>query len=563
MTGRTAHLIGARRGLEERARLAADLVLGVRRAEHREHQPIDADRRLDHVGHVLLLALVVVVLHRLAALLGVLGEVVAAARRQAHQLLRAEGELEDDVGARARVVRQLVVLVDLALHQRRVEPDVEQPLLERRIHCSWKSLPDVVVRRDEVLDLHLLELARAEDEVARRDLVAERLADLRDPERHLRRRPRAQKVFAPNCAPNCANCAPNCARPALRAELRAADGGTLTRARRDDVLEVGEDALRRLGAEVRDRRRVGERADVRLEHQVEVARRRERAGLAGGGRRDQTLLFVGRLGEVLELGRSAPCFFACSGALLAPNCACAESRARLLLHFVRHRQRLRLHLAALEHGDVAERLAVDVRARPEELVGAVASFDSLQSTIGSEKPSTWPDACHTAGAAMIDESRPTTSSRRCTMSRHHAFLMFARSSAERAVVEEAGEAAVHLRGLEDEAAPLAHVHDLVHRRPAVDRRVGRRLHVCGSRRGDAQRRRHARTAARGAPSATRPTDNTPLSLASMVKAHKRRCICQRDAGRRRHQRDGSRAQLAGRSSRPLMVSIASAAPDTL
>ena len=74
-------------------------------------------------------------------------------------------------------------------------------------------------------------------------------------------------------------------------------------ARRDDVLEVGEDALRGLGAEVRDGRRVGERADVRLEHQVEVARRRERAGLAGGGRRDQTLLVVGRLGEVLELGQ--------------------------------------------------------------------------------------------------------------------------------------------------------------------------------------------------------------------------------------------------------------------
>ena len=114
-----------------------------------------------------------------------LREVVAAARRQAHQLLRAEGELEDDVGARARVVRQLVVLVDFALHQRRVEANVEQPLLEGRNPFLVEVLPDVVVRRDEVLDLHLLELARAEDEVARRDLVAERLADLRDPERHL------------------------------------------------------------------------------------------------------------------------------------------------------------------------------------------------------------------------------------------------------------------------------------------------------------------------------------------------------------------------------------------
>jgi hypothetical protein len=38
---------------------------------------------------------------------------------------------------------------------------------------------------DEELHLHLLELAGAEDEVARRDLVAERLADLPDPERDL------------------------------------------------------------------------------------------------------------------------------------------------------------------------------------------------------------------------------------------------------------------------------------------------------------------------------------------------------------------------------------------
>ena len=36
----------------------------------------------------------------------------------------------------------------------------------------------------EELDLHLLELARAEREVARRDLVAEALAHLGDAERH-------------------------------------------------------------------------------------------------------------------------------------------------------------------------------------------------------------------------------------------------------------------------------------------------------------------------------------------------------------------------------------------
>src|SRR5205085_4538146 len=79
--------------------------------------------------------------------------------------------------------------------------------------------------------LHLLELAKPEEEVAGRDLVAERLAtDLRDAERRLAAR-----------------------------EL-------------GDVLEVDEDPLRGLGAEVGGRAAVGERADLRLEHEVELAR---------------------------------------------------------------------------------------------------------------------------------------------------------------------------------------------------------------------------------------------------------------------------------------------------
>ena len=74
-------------------------------------------------------------------------------------------------------------------------------------------------RRHEELHLHLLELEGAEDEVPRRDLVAERLPDLRDPERR----------------------------------LPARDLG--------DVLEVDEDALRGLGAEVRVLSGLLDRAD--------------------------------------------------------------------------------------------------------------------------------------------------------------------------------------------------------------------------------------------------------------------------------------------------------------
>ena len=85
-------------------------------------------------------------------------------------------------------------------------------------------------RRHEVLHLHLLELARAEDEVPGRDLVAKRLAHLRDPERRF-----------------------------LAREL-------------EHVLEVDEDPLRRLRAQVRRRSRLLHRPNRGLEHEVEVAR---------------------------------------------------------------------------------------------------------------------------------------------------------------------------------------------------------------------------------------------------------------------------------------------------
>src|SRR5687767_12984391 len=53
------------------------------------------------------------------------------------------------------------------------------------------------VRLDEVFHLHLLKLARAQNEIARRDLVAKRLTDLRDPKRYLapHRRLHVQEVY--------------------------------------------------------------------------------------------------------------------------------------------------------------------------------------------------------------------------------------------------------------------------------------------------------------------------------------------------------------------------------
>src|SRR5688572_27378270 len=97
------------------------------------------------------------------------------------------------------------------------------------------------LRVDEELHLHLLELTRAEDEVPGRDLVAERLADLRDAEWDL-----------------------------LASRLL-------------DVEEVHVDALRRLRAQVDHRRAVLDRPHERLEHEVEHARAAQRALRAAHG----------------------------------------------------------------------------------------------------------------------------------------------------------------------------------------------------------------------------------------------------------------------------------------
>src|SRR5262249_1266054 len=145
----------------------------------------------------------------------------------------AEREAVLDVDRLLRVVGQLVrrMLAEAEAGFRdavtRVPaPAAREPLLEDRRG---------VVGLDEVLHLHLLELAHPEDEVAGADLVAEALADLSDAE------------------------------------------GQLLAARLLNVLEVDVAALRRLGAEVDDRGVVLDGTHERLEHQVEASRRAQRA----------------------------------------------------------------------------------------------------------------------------------------------------------------------------------------------------------------------------------------------------------------------------------------------
>ena len=96
-------------------------------------------------------------------------------------------------------------------------------------HAAADRLDDFI-RLDEKLQLHLLELARAEGEIARRDLVAKRLADLRN----------AERDFLPRSLQH--------------------------------VLELRENRLRGFRAEIGDVLVRFERPTMRLEHQVEGPR---------------------------------------------------------------------------------------------------------------------------------------------------------------------------------------------------------------------------------------------------------------------------------------------------
>ena len=165
-------------------RLAADLLFAVRVDEERERRPVSAGRGLDDPRDDVLAGRLVEVLELLARRLRVARQVEVAPVVDALELLPAEREAILDVDRLLRVVRQLVgrVLAQAEARGRHAVALVPgaalgQPLLERR--------RGRLVRPDEVLHLHLLELAHPEDEVAGADLVAERLADLGDPERQL------------------------------------------------------------------------------------------------------------------------------------------------------------------------------------------------------------------------------------------------------------------------------------------------------------------------------------------------------------------------------------------
>ena len=219
----------ARMEAQHHAALAADLVLVVAVHQRHQHRPGQPDRGLDNERHVALARALVQVGQVLAGEFHVPLQVEVGAIVDALQLLPAEREPVLDVVRVARVVRQLVrpVLVEAQV----VGVDAQVQVVLEAARLPMLEPARVLARVHEVLHLHLLELAGAEDEALGGDLVAERLAHLRDAERHLEA------------------------------------------ARLQHVLEVHVAALRGLRAQVDHAAGVLHRAEVGAEHQVELPRR--------------------------------------------------------------------------------------------------------------------------------------------------------------------------------------------------------------------------------------------------------------------------------------------------
>ena len=204
-------------------------VVGVHQERHKGAG--QAGGRLDDVRNEAFAGGLVEVAQVLAGVVLVRGQVEVGAVGDALQLAplgALETEAVFDVHGTLGVVAQLLLRMLVMAQVLRLDAQIGVP--------AGAGVDPVLVpflvgaRHHEELHLHLLELAGTEDEVARGDLVAEALAHVRNAERRL-----------------------------------GARGG-------HDVLEVHEDALRGLRAQIVQAVLILHRAQMRAQHHVEVAR---------------------------------------------------------------------------------------------------------------------------------------------------------------------------------------------------------------------------------------------------------------------------------------------------
>ena len=205
----------------------ADRLLVVCVDQKCKRHAVSAERRLNDIGHILFIRLGIKIFHRFAAVVGMLRKVVIGAVRHAPELAPAEREqilkVGRCLGVEAKLVRIMVAQSEIVARHAEIIEELLAVILP-----VFEPF-EVGAGFAEKLQLHLLKLADTEDKVAGRDLVAERLADLTD-----------------------------------------AEGELLARGARN-VLEVDEDPLRRLGAEIQLGGGILSDTLIGLEHQIELA----------------------------------------------------------------------------------------------------------------------------------------------------------------------------------------------------------------------------------------------------------------------------------------------------
>ncbi len=169
-----------------------------------------------------------------------------------------KGEIIDEIDGALGVVGELLFGMLFLVDAGRIETDELAPLVHGGQPICKSFFPSGFP--DEIFDLHLLEFDDAEDEIARRDLVAERFSDLGD----------AEGDFDPH--------------------------------RVDDVFIIEEDRLSGLRAKVGDIPIGAGFAHVGMEHQVEVPRFSKVLSAAFGAFHFLLLDQVGHLRERQPVG---------------------------------------------------------------------------------------------------------------------------------------------------------------------------------------------------------------------------------------------------------------------
>ena len=229
--GQHRHLHRSQAGVQRQhhALFAAHHLFPIGIGHEGQGQAVYPQCRLDDVGQILFAGLRVGISQFLAGVVLVLGQVEIAPVGDPPQFSPTEGKAVLDVGGGLAVVGKLLAAVIAHAEILGVHAQGQQPIHAEGLPML-EPLPALRGRAEE-FQFHLLELAGTEDEVARRDFVAERFADLADAE------------------------------------------GRFFAARGQHIPEVDEDSLGRFGPQVNRRGAVFRDPHVGFEHQVELTDR--------------------------------------------------------------------------------------------------------------------------------------------------------------------------------------------------------------------------------------------------------------------------------------------------